>query len=162
MTSGLWRYSWIVRPAGSVRPPSGPSGAVIDEERLQDRVRRRVVVGQVLERPLELAGDRADFRSAVAPTTTSTLLRVCHEIDEQEGDDDRRDDRPDDLGDGVAVGLRRQLVVARLAPVADDRPDDQAFDDEEDDDRDQEHDRVELADLGALRRSRPPAGRSSG
>ena len=39
------------------------------------------------------------------------------------------------------------VVVARLAPVADDRPDDQALDDEEDHDRDQEDDRVQVADL---------------
>ena len=39
------------------------------------------------------------------------------------------------------------VVVARLAPVAEDRPDDQALDDEEDHDRDQEDDRVQLADL---------------
>ena len=64
--------------------------------------------------------------------------------DEHEDDDDRRDDRPHELGDVVAVGLRRQCVVARLAPIADDRPDDQPFDDEEDRDRDEEDDRVEI------------------
>ena len=43
-----------------------------------------------------------------------------------------------------------QLVVAGLAPVAEDRPHDQALDDEEDDHGDEEHDRVQLADLDAL------------
>ena len=42
------------------------------------------------------------------------------------------------------------VVVARLAPIADDRPHDQPFDDEEDRGRDDEDDRVQLADLGAL------------
>ena len=48
------------------------------------------------------------------------------------------------------MGLRRELVVAGLAAVAQDRPDDQALDDEEDHDRDPEHDVVEVADLLAL------------
>ena len=54
-----------------------------------------------------------------------------------------------DLGEVVAVGLRRQLVVARPAPVADHRPDDQPLDEEEDRRRDQEDDRVEVVDLAA-------------
>ena len=69
---------------------------------------------------------------------------------EQERDDERRDEGPDDLGDVVAVGLGRQLVVARLAPVAQDRLDDQAFDDEEDRRRDEEHEGVQVPDLRAL------------
>ena len=48
------------------------------------------------------------------------------------------------------MGLGRQVVVARLAPIADDGPHDQALDDEEDRDRDDEDDRVEVPDLGAL------------
>ena len=79
---------------------------------------------------------------------------------EQEDHDDRRDERPDDLGEVVAVGLRRELVVAGLAAVADDRPDDQALDDEEDHDRDAEDDVVQVADVGRPGRSWRPAGRS--
>ena len=43
-----------------------------------------------------------------------------------------------------------RLVVAGLAPVAQDRPDDQPLDDEEDDGRDEEDDGVEVPDVRAL------------
>jgi hypothetical protein len=52
------------------------------------------------------------------------------------------------------VGLGRQLVVARLPPVADHRPDDQPLDDDEDHDGEAEDDVVEVPDLLALDRLR--------
>ena len=69
---------------------------------------------------------------------------------EQDRHDDRRDDGPDQLGDRVAMGLGREAVVARLAPVAQDRVDDQPFDDEEDDRGDEEDEGVQVPDVGAL------------
>ena len=74
-----------------------------------------VVVRHVVELPLELAGDRADLEVRLRGVA-STTLSVCHEMHEQERDDDRRDDGPDDLGDALpwvwggsstSPGLRR-------------------------------------------------------
>ncbi len=119
------------------------------QERLHVLVRHRViVVGQVLERPEELGGRRADLHLRLRRGDLDRVERQPRR-DEQDSDDERGDDRPDHLGDRVAMRLRRKLVVTRLASIADDRPDDQPFDDEEDDDRDPEHQVVQLADVFA-------------
>ena len=111
------------------------------------------VGGEVLERPLELAGDGLDEQVRLRRMSLHVIQRLPgHE--EQEEHDDRGDDRPDDLGEIVAVGLGRQLIVAGLAPVADDAPDDEPFDEEEDDGSDREDDVVEIVDRVALDRLR--------
>ena len=69
---------------------------------------------------------------------------------EQVQDDDGGDDRPDDLDEVVAVELRGQLRVGRLAPVAHDDPDDRPFDREEDRRGQDEDDVVEVPGRLAL------------
>jgi hypothetical protein len=116
------------------------------EERLRVELRVR---GEVVERPLELARDRADLEVRLGGRRIDRVQGLPRH-DEQDDDDDRRHERPGDLGEIVAVRLRRELVVTWLASVADDRPDDQALDDEEDHDREAEDDVVEVANVLAL------------
>ena len=86
------------------------------------------VVGEVVELPLELAGDRADLGLRAGRHRVHLVQRLPGD-DEQERDDDGRDDRPGELGDVVAVDLGGEDIVTRLAPIADDGPDDQPLDD---------------------------------
>ena len=66
---------------------------------------------EVLERPLELAGDGLDPGLRIGRHDLDGVERLPRD-DEQERDDQRRDDGPDDLGDGVAMGLRRQASTS--------------------------------------------------
>ena len=128
----------------------------LGEERIRRRrdipvrvLDRRVGVRHVVELPLELSGDRPDLEVRLRGPGVDDVERLPG--DHEEGrHDDRRDHGPDQLGDRVAVGLGGERVVARLAPIAQDRVDDQPFDDEEDDRGDEEDEGVQVPDVRPL------------
>ena len=104
---------------------------------------------QVLELPLELAGDRVDPDVGLRAHRIDVVERLPRDHEHVQ-DDDRRDDGPDDFDKVVAVRLDRQLRVRRTPAIPEHAPDDQPFDEQEDGDRDREHDVVEPADLASL------------
>ena len=117
-------------------------------------VRRRVD-----ELPLPLVGDDADPDGRVLLAGVDRVEGLPR--DDEEGEDDGDGDRrPDDLELVVAVDLRRQLVVALAAAVAEDGEEDQALDEEEDRGADEEDDVVEVPDRLAL--GRRGVGREGG
>ena len=148
MTSWLARDSWMVRPAGTYIPPPACRGR--QALRVEDGP---AVLREVVELPLELAGQGADPRRR-GVLFVSTTLSVCHEIT--------------NMKMTMRVGTTVQTIsamllpwvcggkrdVVRLASIADDGPHDQPFDEEEDRGRDDEDDRVQVAHLGALLRHR--------